>query len=264
MAVLTALVALACTSGGSPAKAETAHVSIANTAFSPDSVRVQLGPPEPAFAEFHAHVQFVNNDTAQHTVTFADPRVQSSGTLGTGQLFDAVFLVTGTFAYSCSIHPSMRGTVVVTEFPATTTTTAATTTTTQPPAMGAPTTSPPSTAPSTTAPASSRTTVPRATTAPTVVPTVATSTVPMTAAPSTEPASTALSTTTVPTTEATGDTALAAQDEDGGSGGGGALIAALGVMAAGALAVPWLWRRRARGPTPPGRLDDQPPEAQDG
>ena len=37
----------------------------------------------------------------------------SSGTLATGQTYDAVISRTGTFSYHCDIHPTMRGTVVV-------------------------------------------------------------------------------------------------------------------------------------------------------
>ena len=49
----------------------------------------------------------------QHTVT-ADGGSFGSDPLATGSSFSHVFATVGTYAYHCSIHPEMAGTVTVT------------------------------------------------------------------------------------------------------------------------------------------------------
>jgi plastocyanin len=49
-----------------------------------------------------------------HTIT-ADNGSWDSGSLGKGQSFSQVFTQAGTFTYHCAVHPSMKGTVVVTQ-----------------------------------------------------------------------------------------------------------------------------------------------------
>lgn len=253
---VAAAAALAWVSLPGPAAAETAYVSISNNAFSPDSVRVQMGPPETGFPHPHAHVQFLMADQGtQHNVTFDDPRIPPSPNLSAGQIHDAVFTVAGTFAYGCTIHPSMRGTVVVTDMPVTNPTT--TTTTMAPAAV-------PSTAAPTTAPPVSNAVTPQTTSARAAPSTLATTapttptTVPTTAAPIT---STSIDTTstTVPdsaTPEAadlpSGDRELsvgASRDNDASSGTSWPLVV-LFVVVAGAAAIFGTHRVRRR-PTPP-------------
>jgi hypothetical protein len=48
-----------------------------------------------------------------HTVT-ADDGSWGSSTLGQGATYSQVFTSPGTYTYHCAIHPSMKGTVVVT------------------------------------------------------------------------------------------------------------------------------------------------------
>ncbi len=57
-------------------------------------------------------VTWTNQDGVFHTVT-ADDRSSDSGTLSQGQTFSLTFGQSGTFSYSCSIHPFMQGVVVV-------------------------------------------------------------------------------------------------------------------------------------------------------
>jgi plastocyanin len=98
-----------------PAQAETANVNIINMTFSPQTVQVGATAGEPGFPDLHAHVNWVMSDSAtEHTVTFDDPRLGSSGRLATGQAHNVVFPDPGTFAYRCTIHPAMTGTVVIT------------------------------------------------------------------------------------------------------------------------------------------------------
>jgi len=57
-------------------------------------------------------VSWSNGDSSTHTVT-ADSDAFDSGHLRSGQEFSRTFTSTGTFAYHCSIHRSMRGEVRV-------------------------------------------------------------------------------------------------------------------------------------------------------
>lgn len=86
--------------------ASTATVSIKNMAFNPLSLSVTTGTT----------VTWVNNDTTAHTVT-ADDGSFNSGIIATGAKFTWAFSTAGTFAYHCTLHPEMMGTVVVAKMP---------------------------------------------------------------------------------------------------------------------------------------------------
>lgn len=58
-------------------------------------------------------VSWVNQDSANHTVTFEDKALKSIGNLRKGQRQSIVFDQPGSYAYVCNYHPNMRGTVVV-------------------------------------------------------------------------------------------------------------------------------------------------------
>ena len=62
---------------------------------------------------------WTNLDNAPHTSTSGDSPVKSdvwdTGTLTTNNSGSITFSEAGTFAYFCAIHPSMIGTVTVTE-----------------------------------------------------------------------------------------------------------------------------------------------------
>jgi len=123
-AIVVGFMALA---GG--AAAADASVSIDNLAFSPATVVVQEGDT----------VTWTNEQTdVPHTVT-ADGGSFASGTLATGDTFQHTFTTAGTFAYHCTIHPTMLGTVEVQAAQASTTTTSPGATTT-PSGGGTPTT----------------------------------------------------------------------------------------------------------------------------
>jgi plastocyanin len=115
--VVVALVSMAVASVATPAGAATAEVTIANMAFSPQTVTVELTAGEEELPDLHAHVNFVMRDEGvQHTVSFDDRSVAlgSSGRLSAGQTYSVIFEEPGTFLYRCEIHPDMTGTVVVT------------------------------------------------------------------------------------------------------------------------------------------------------
>lgn len=67
--------------------------------------------PTPANAAVGSTVTWTNQDSAPHTVTFSGG--PDCGTLNNGGTASATFSEAGTFDYSCTIHPTMRGQVVV-------------------------------------------------------------------------------------------------------------------------------------------------------
>jgi amicyanin len=80
-----------------------ATVRIAQLGFQTDTVTVQAGQT----------VRWLNDDELAHTVTFADATIPSSRDLARGQAFAHRFDRPGTYTYSCTPHPFMRGVVVV-------------------------------------------------------------------------------------------------------------------------------------------------------
>jgi len=118
--VLVTAIALAACSGSSGSAAPTTAVSpagpppassagggatavdIKNFAFAPASASVAAG----------GKVTWTNSDTTAHTVTFDDGSADS-GNLAAGATFDHTFATAGTFAYHCTIHSSMKGSVTV-------------------------------------------------------------------------------------------------------------------------------------------------------
>jgi plastocyanin len=79
------------------------QVSIDGFAFAPVTLTVPVGTT----------VTWTNRDEEPHTVAASDGSFHSPG-MGTGATFAHTFATVGTFDYVCSIHPMMRGTVVVT------------------------------------------------------------------------------------------------------------------------------------------------------
>jgi plastocyanin len=76
-------------------------VTIAGFAFDPTTITVQVGDS----------VTWTNQDSTAHTAT-------ASGAFDTGNIASSAsksitFATAGTFAYHCTIHPTMTGTVVV-------------------------------------------------------------------------------------------------------------------------------------------------------
>ncbi|MFJ2867705.1 cupredoxin domain-containing protein [Kitasatospora sp. NPDC087314] len=79
------------------------QVTIANYAFSPSTLTVSTGTT----------VTWTNSDTDSHTVTSSGSGPLASGVLNQGASYSYTFTMPGTYAYICSIHPFMQGTVVV-------------------------------------------------------------------------------------------------------------------------------------------------------
>lgn len=77
-------------------------VSINNFAFNPGNLSVNVGDT----------VTWINNDSTNHTVT-SSTNAWASRTLTPGQSFTHTFTQPGSFSYTCTIHPSMTGTITV-------------------------------------------------------------------------------------------------------------------------------------------------------
>ena len=78
------------------------RVSIKGMKFSPAALEVKVGDT----------VRWENEDDRDHTVTAADGSFKS-GNLRNGDTFEQKFDKAGNFAYSCSYHPRMKGSVNV-------------------------------------------------------------------------------------------------------------------------------------------------------
>ncbi len=94
---------------------KTYSISISGMAFSPSSLTIHVGDT----------ITWTNIDSVAHTVTSNSGSELSSGTLAapssggyyssttSGGSYTHTFTTAGTYAYHCSIHTSMMGTVVV-------------------------------------------------------------------------------------------------------------------------------------------------------
>jgi plastocyanin len=82
--------------------AATMEVKIDNFSFGPTTITVAVGTT----------VTWTNRDDIPHTVVSTDG-VFKSKVMDTDEKFSFTFTKAGTFAYFCSIHPKMTGTVVV-------------------------------------------------------------------------------------------------------------------------------------------------------
>ncbi|HEY1953396.1 MAG TPA: plastocyanin/azurin family copper-binding protein [Gemmatimonadaceae bacterium] len=86
-----------------PGPVVTTDVSLKNLAFSPKAIQVSPG----------ATVTFTNNDGIAHNITFSSAAVNGSTDFSTGARTVVMPNATGTYAYHCTIHPGMIGSIVV-------------------------------------------------------------------------------------------------------------------------------------------------------
>lgn len=83
--------------------AASAQVAAVDFAYSPAMLNVSRGTT----------VTWTNGDTAPHTVTSSVSGPLDSPMLNQGDTFSFTFGNAGTFSYYCAVHPTMKGTVVV-------------------------------------------------------------------------------------------------------------------------------------------------------
>jgi plastocyanin len=110
-----AIIAASCNGSGPSAygaSASTAATTTAATATNAGTIKGFSFQPEVLKVKVGAKVTWTNDDTVAHTVT-ADTNSFASGNLQPGGSFSFTFTRPGTYAYHCSIHPSMHGSVVV-------------------------------------------------------------------------------------------------------------------------------------------------------
>jgi len=105
MRVVTALAVAALAAGAvasQGAPAADAEVQIDQYAFLPQRITVKPGTT----------VTWTNEDDAPHTIA-SSAKLFKSKALDTGDKFSFTFTTPGTYAYFCSLHPQMTGTVTV-------------------------------------------------------------------------------------------------------------------------------------------------------
>ena len=110
-----AIIAASCNGTGPSAygaPASTAATTTAATATNAGTIKGFSFQPEVLKVKVGAKVTWTNDDTVAHTVT-ADTNSFDSGNLQPAGSFSFTFTRPGTYAYHCSIHPSMHGSVVV-------------------------------------------------------------------------------------------------------------------------------------------------------
>jgi plastocyanin len=93
-------------SGEGEAAAGGSAVTAEDFSFQPATIEVTAG----------SAITWTNNDSAPHTVTAGTPEAQTGDfheSLDPGGTAEITFDEAGTFAYYCSVHPGMRGEVVV-------------------------------------------------------------------------------------------------------------------------------------------------------
>ncbi|MGI8690363.1 MAG: cupredoxin domain-containing protein [Thermomicrobiales bacterium] len=110
--LLTSLVAV----GTATSVSADVAVTINNFRFTPPQITIPAGTT----------IKWTNQDGPTHTVTSDMAGIFDSGNLAPNKSFSFTFNTPGTFAYHCSIHPTMMGSVVVTAAAASPTTAAPT------------------------------------------------------------------------------------------------------------------------------------------
>ena len=85
------------------AQAATLPVTIDNYNFAPGTLTIHPGDT----------VIWQNKDSVPHTATAVDGKSFDSGAIVPGASWSFIFKAPGTYPYRCSIHPDMRGSVIV-------------------------------------------------------------------------------------------------------------------------------------------------------
>jgi len=88
------------TSKGNTAGNQTPAVSIENFTFNPAVLTIKVGTT----------VIWTNNDTVEHNIKSAD---FNSPLMKKGETYEFKFDKAGTYDYSCGIHPTMTGKIIV-------------------------------------------------------------------------------------------------------------------------------------------------------
>ena len=87
---------------GTPVSIVNGATVLASSAYAPNPVTIAVG----------GSVTWTNNDSVTHTST-ANNGAFSSGAIAPGGQYTTTFNTAGSYAYHCTIHPGMVGTVTV-------------------------------------------------------------------------------------------------------------------------------------------------------
>lgn len=79
------------------------NISIDNMEFDPEVITIDRG----------TRVVWDNDDNVDHTVTSTGYHYFASGILDPNDSYSHTFNTSGTYTYYCSLHPEMRGTIIV-------------------------------------------------------------------------------------------------------------------------------------------------------
>ena len=98
-------------SSGLPAgKADTVFCGVFNTGTPIEIKDRQFNPPDVTVA-VNGEVDWKNNDNTTHVIKFDSGT--TCGTVMAGQTMKVRFSAAGIYAYHCTIHPEMKGTITV-------------------------------------------------------------------------------------------------------------------------------------------------------
>jgi plastocyanin len=89
--------------GGTTTPTVTTAVTLQGNQFAPKAIRVSPS----------ATVTFTNSDGYPHNVTFASSTITNIGNFSSGNATAAMPATAGTYAYSCTLHAGMNGTIQV-------------------------------------------------------------------------------------------------------------------------------------------------------
>ncbi|HEX7414791.1 MAG TPA: cupredoxin domain-containing protein [Bacteroidia bacterium] len=101
-AIAVIVISVGCKKSTTSTSPGTNEVFMQNTAFSPSSITVAV----------NTTIKWTNKDGMAHTVT-STSGLFDSGNISSGSTYSHQFTATGTYAYKCTIHSGMSGTVIV-------------------------------------------------------------------------------------------------------------------------------------------------------
>ena len=87
----------------SQSQQKTYEIQIKSFAFNPGTLTINKGDS----------IVWTNTDSASHTIISDSGSEVSSQSLSTGQSYSHTFNTAGTYAYHCSVHPSMKASIIV-------------------------------------------------------------------------------------------------------------------------------------------------------
>jgi len=101
------------TGTGGAACPGTAGVTVGTPAVKVDSTDQLMFVPTSSAAKVGQVVQWSNTGSVQHTVTFDTASCLTDASIVPGATWEVKFSKAGTYAYKCTIHPGMNGTLTV-------------------------------------------------------------------------------------------------------------------------------------------------------